>query len=266
MEREGRQPVGTTKGRTRVLRAPLLVSLLVHALALGGALVWAAGHGAAPEPLRIGRLDVRTHDEDAALPPEPEDVVPPPLDAFELPDALADVVLEPVQDEPEARFEEQTEDVLPPPTAFEPLPLDAARGRRRPPPQPAPGVQPPPPTPRPTTVYVRPQPPTPAPPPPRVAPSPTRRSPLRVVWAPDPRRYYPQSARSSGLGGRVLVRLTVDARGRVTHASVEQSSGDGALDSAALTLAYAYRFNPGTGLRGTRLPVTFEPPTVALGS
>ena len=266
MENEGTQRAASGTRSTQLLRGPLFLSLLVHALGLGAALVWAA-HREAPPALRIGSLVWHNAPEQAAVPPEPEDVVPPPLDeTFELADALDQVVLAPQPEDLEAVFEEDPEPSVQPRMAFEELPLTAARGPR-PAPVPAPAVvRLPPPAPRPTVVYVRPRPPTLAPPTPRVVPSPTQRSPVRVVWAPDPRRYYPATALQQGLGGRALVHLTIDGQGRVTHADIERTSGDALLDRAALELAYAYRFNPGTGLRATRLPVTFQPPAGTFGS
>ena len=83
---------------------------------------------------------------------------------------------------------------------------------------------------------------------------------MRVVWAPDPRRYYPAAARPHRLAGRALVRLVIDAHGRVTNAYVLHSSGHAVLDRAAVSFAYAYRFIAGNGPRTTRLPVTFRPP------
>lgn len=85
-----------------------------------------------------------------------------------------------------------------------------------------------------------------------------RATPLRVLFAPDARHYYPRAARRARIEGRVLVRITIDPRGVVTHASVEGSSGVRLLDDAALALARAYRFTTAAQTRMTRLPVVFQ--------
>jgi TonB family protein len=250
------------------LRWPLLTSLLLHGLILGAAVWWAMERSVAKQAPVVGSLELRP----AALEPDlvPEVLVEPPRleDEFDFADALEHVVLEtpPVADE--VPFDDEAVCELSEPlTCFE-VPLTAARGRA-PPPTPAPvgpaRVAPkPPPPPRPTVIRVR---PTPRPPPrPRAVPAPMRNPPLRVVFAPDRRRYYPPAALRRGLGGRTLVRLTIDAQGRVTAAHVVQTSGHASLDRAAVALAYAYRFTSGYGMRATRLPVSFEPPARRFGS
>ncbi len=47
-------------------------------------------------------------------------------------------------------------------------------------------------------------------------------------------RNYPRSAARAGLGGTVLISITVDPRGHITRVAVDQSSGHAALDAAAL--------------------------------
>jgi TonB family protein len=84
-----------------------------------------------------------------------------------------------------------------------------------------------------------------------------RGPPLRVLFAPDARRYYPVAARRMQLQGSVDIRITIDARGFVTGAVVERSSGSDLLDTAALALARDYRFSSGTRVRTMRLPVVF---------
>ena len=94
----------------------------------------------------------------------------------------------------------------------------------------------------------------------RLAPTPiaNREQPLRVVFAPNPSRYYPRDARRSGLQGTTVVKITIDVRGFVTRAVVQRSSGSRLLDDAAVALARAYRFSTGIRLRHTRLPVVFR--------
>ncbi len=83
-------------------------------------------------------------------------------------------------------------------------------------------------------------------------------APLQVLHAPDPSRYYPQAARRARLEGHVLVRITIDPRGVVTHAVVERGSGSRLLDDAARALARDYRFSAAAHARVARLPVVFE--------
>jgi protein TonB len=82
--------------------------------------------------------------------------------------------------------------------------------------------------------------------------------PLRVLFVPDPRRYYPLAARAAGEHGTVLVRLTIDESGSVVEAQVIAGSGSPRLDEAALALARACRYSAGSGRRTTRLPVVFR--------
>jgi len=42
--------------------------------------------------------------------------------------------------------------------------------------------------------------------------------------------------------GDVVLHLTVDGQGEVTHAAIAQSSGDSVLDSNALAIAQRWRF------------------------
>ena len=59
-------------GPARLLRAPLALSLLLHGLGLGAALLWAAQHDVLRAPSRIGAITLRAADEPLAVPPEPE--------------------------------------------------------------------------------------------------------------------------------------------------------------------------------------------------
>jgi TonB family protein len=271
MQCEGTNGKPARRGRARLLRGPLALSLLLHVVGLGAALVWAAQHDVRPAPTRIGAITVRAVEEQLTVRPEPDVLEPLPLEP-ELPwrDALEQVVLDSRPVDLEHPFEEETQPSERPPPTFQELPLSAARRPRPAPPvaplPPPPAVRPPAPQPRPTVIRIRPPPrPTPRPTP-RVAPSVRRAAPLRVVSAPDPRRYYPPSAVQRSLAGRAWVRLLIDAHGRVTDAHVEQSSGYSLLDRAAVSLAYAYRFSAGAGPRTTRLPVTFRPPQRGFGS
>lgn len=55
---------------------------------------------------------------------------------------------------------------------------------------------------------------------------------------------YPASLRAGGIGGTVLVRLSVSAQGRVTEATVLQSSGTDDLDAAALDSVGQWFYEP----------------------
>ena len=57
---------------------------------------------------------------------------------------------------------------------------------------------------------------------------------------------YPAALLRKGVGGRVLVTAKVDAAGRVTSASIKQSSGHDALDKSAIQAVGKWKFKPGT--------------------
>lgn len=57
-------------------------------------------------------------------------------------------------------------------------------------------------------------------------------------------RVYPRNLRDAGIGGRVVLLLAIDEMGRVTAASVGESSGYEGLDQAALGLSETMRFRP----------------------
>ena len=78
------------------------------------------------------------------------------------------------------------------------------------------------------------------------------------------RATYPQDLQESGVGGTVWLRLWVDAVGGVDYVTVDEGSGEPALDRAALRVGRSLRFEPGT--RGgetvgtwVEFPVVFEP-------
>ena len=54
---------------------------------------------------------------------------------------------------------------------------------------------------------------------------------------------YPDEALERGLEGKVLLRVMVNEKGRVTDAYVEESSGSGILDSAAVKSGYTFVFS-----------------------
>lgn len=55
---------------------------------------------------------------------------------------------------------------------------------------------------------------------------------------------YPESARVNNIEGTVVVGLTINVSGTVSSAWVESSSGNGALDQAAVNAVYNWRFVP----------------------
>ena len=67
-------------------------------------------------------------------------------------------------------------------------------------------------------------------------------TPPRVLSAAQPK--YPSSARNAGIEGVVGVKMLVNASGKVEEASVVRSSGNAALDEAAVAAVYKWRFSP----------------------
>ena len=77
-------------------------------------------------------------------------------------------------------------------------------------------------------------------------------TPPRVVSAMQPK--YPSSARSAGIEGVVGVKMLVNASGKVTEAIVVRSSGNAALDEAAVAAVYKWRFTPAKDKFGQKAP------------
>ncbi len=74
---------------------------------------------------------------------------------------------------------------------------------------------------------------------------------------------YPRLARQRGWEGLVALRVRISAAGEVEDASVEQSSGHGVLDQAALAAVKTWRFRPAQeGRRAVagvaRVPIEFR--------
>jgi TonB family protein len=89
------------------------------------------------------------------------------------------------------------------------------------------------------------------------AAGPARRG-LRVLYAPDPRRYYPLDMLRRGIEGSVDVGFVVNAQGLVERTWVEATSGVDALDRAALALVRAYQFEALGSPRRSRIPILFR--------
>ncbi|MGI6263264.1 MAG: energy transducer TonB [Succiniclasticum sp.] len=64
---------------------------------------------------------------------------------------------------------------------------------------------------------------------------------------------YPASAQNNGIEGTAVVRFLIGKDGGVESVSLARSSGNGALDQAALSAARSFRFRP--GLDGYGRPV-----------
>jgi TonB family protein len=69
--------------------------------------------------------------------------------------------------------------------------------------------------------------------------------PAQVAQSPPPPDLTPE-ARASAASGTARVRVQLDADGTVTGTAVLNSSGNGALDDVAVTLARAARYSPAT--------------------
>ena len=68
------------------------------------------------------------------------------------------------------------------------------------------------------------------------------------------RKMYPPVLRDAGVGGEVRVFFHIDETGHVTTTRLDQSSGYGQLDEAALRVASLYEFSPALN-RDKRVPV-----------
>jgi TonB family protein len=79
----------------------------------------------------------------------------------------------------------------------------------------------------------------------------------KIVALSAPRPEYPYEARRQRITGSGIVAMTVDpATGRVTEASMWQSTGNAFLDNAAITGFRRWRFKPGTAFR-IKSPITY---------
>ena len=74
---------------------------------------------------------------------------------------------------------------------------------------------------------------------------------------------YPQMLRDAGIGGRVVVWFFITETGEVADARISRTSGNSALDDAALSVADVFDFTP--ALNGDKpvavwvqFPITFE--------
>lgn len=72
-------------------------------------------------------------------------------------------------------------------------------------------------------------------------------------------REYPPLLRDAGIGGRVVLRLSVDEAGAVQRVALEESSTHRALDEVAVELARMVRFKPAERA-GEAVPVLISVP------
>jgi len=94
-----------------------------------------------------------------------------------------------------------------------------------------------------------------APPPP--PPRPEEHGPqLRLMSAPSPR--YPAEALRSGIGGEVLVEMTVGTDGKVSDAKVVRSNANQVFDQAALDAVARWKFEPTESKVTTRRTLAFS--------
>ena len=74
---------------------------------------------------------------------------------------------------------------------------------------------------------------------------------------------YPAKERSGSVTGIGVCIVSVDpASGRVTAASMEQSTGDSTLDKSAVNALQKWRFKPGT-VSNVRIPIEFSMPSAS---
>ncbi|HET8817914.1 MAG TPA: energy transducer TonB [Xanthomonadaceae bacterium] len=76
------------------------------------------------------------------------------------------------------------------------------------------------------------------------APQPVQMTDVAAIDTPPPE--YPMALACDGIGGTVTLEVTVGPDGSVTGATTRESSGQPALDAAALESVRAWRFRPAT--------------------
>jgi periplasmic protein TonB len=94
-----------------------------------------------------------------------------------------------------------------------------------------------------SNVTDRPTPPAPPPPPVARAPVITKAA---VTYKPDVFDYYPSTSRNLGEEGKVKIRICTDVKGKVTEATVPETSGFPRLDEAGVRIGKQFRFKPAT--------------------
>lgn len=89
----------------------------------------------------------------------------------------------------------------------------------------------------------------------------------QVAAVTTPMPHYPAELGCAGIGGVVMLDLTVGIDGKPTKVQLLASSGQAALDKSALEGVKSWQFEPATRggkpvLQGIRVPVNFKPPQV----
>jgi len=105
-----------------------------------------------------------------------------------------------------------------------------------------------------TNVTSQPQ----APPPRAIVPG----SPVKITFQPDVNDYYPEVSRRNNEEGRPVVKICVNATGKIDSVDIATTSGHPLLDEAALKVAKLMKFKPATSegkpvLSCPTLPVKF---------
>ena len=231
---------GGAAGEARRFSRSLAVSLGLHGAALGCALLLAGGTAGGPPAARVqdARLVMLEPETERARPdpPEParelESPDPAEPELREAPAETAPALREPLPRlEPMAhpdRLLAQLVRPLPPLASAEP-PAEEPAARTAPPAAAAS-----------TAPSTSPQ---------------AQRTSAAPVHTPPPS--YPRASIRRGEEGSVLLRLTIDATGRVECAEVLESSGSGRLDRAALDAVLTWRFRPAT-LAGLAVATTLQ--------
>lgn len=209
----------------------LLLSLAAHGLIL----TLGTWQGTAPQVLL---QPATTSIEVTLVEPEPEPVEPDPLPP-----------------EPEPTPEP------PPPILTTPEPVEEALPEPTPEPSPEPTPEPTP-TPKPISKP-KPEPPK-EPVESREKPKPAARPVGAVIearpdYASNPPPPYPETARRNGWQGKVMVRATVNAQGKVERVALARGSGYAILDQAALDAVRRWRFKAKT-VAGVATGSTVEVP------
>ena len=89
----------------------------------------------------------------------------------------------------------------------------------------------------------------------------------QVIATQTPPPEYPLEVACAGIGGTTVLAVTVGVEGKPTEVALAQSSGNAALDKAALDRVPSWQFEAATR-RGQpipmsiKVPVNFKPPTV----
>lgn len=89
--------------------------------------------------------------------------------------------------------------------------------------------------------------------------------PTEITAVDTPPPDYPVKLACAGIGGKSVLNVVVGVEGKPTDVQVQQSSGQQALDDAAVTRVKEWKFNPATRngqpiSQKIQVPVDFKPP------